>query len=201
MSGPISILEIIGRAHKLLLFYGRSIAALAGKFKGENFHVSRTLHRLRQAAASHTVGSRKTGVPRDPPARKICTPSASFCPIRTSTTSAHTRDAPARSITSTNFKPVLELRDYLRKALAVTDEIEGFSCRPGQEKLDVKHSVTISPSGVALPEFFLQDGQRLVFRSRKTMLAQRRRASRPRPETQTNASGGAPAVIARQARL
>lgn len=75
------------------------------------------------------------------------------------------------------FKSVLELRDYLRKALAVTEEIEGFSCRPGQEPLDVKHSVTISPSGVALPEFFLQDGQRLVFRSRKTMLAQRRRAS------------------------
>jgi hypothetical protein len=39
----------------------------------------------------------------------------------------------------------------------------------------VKHSVTISPSGVALPEFFLEDGQRLVFRSRKTMKAQRRR--------------------------
>jgi hypothetical protein len=75
------------------------------------------------------------------------------------------------------FKSVLELRDYLRKALAVTDEIEGFSCRPGQEQLNVKHSVTISPSGVALPEFFFQDGQRLVFRSRKTMQAQRRRAS------------------------
>ena len=76
-----------------------------------------------------------------------------------------------------DIKPVLELRDYLRKALAVTDEIEGFSCRPGQEPLNVKHSVTISPSGVALPEFFLQDGQRLVFRSRKTMQAQRRRAA------------------------
>ena len=75
------------------------------------------------------------------------------------------------------FKSVLELRDYLRKALTVSEEIEGFSCRPGQEPLNVKHSVTISPSGVALPEFFLQDGQRLVFRSRKTMQAQRRRAS------------------------
>jgi hypothetical protein len=72
------------------------------------------------------------------------------------------------------FKSVLELRDYLRKALAVADEIQGFSCRPGQEQLNIKHSVTISPSGVALPEFFLQDGQRLVFRSRKTMQAQRR---------------------------
>ena len=75
------------------------------------------------------------------------------------------------------LKSVVELRDYLRKALAVTDEIEGFSCRPGQEPLNVKHSVTISPSGVALPEFFLQDGQRLVFRSRKTMQAQRRAAT------------------------
>lgn len=75
------------------------------------------------------------------------------------------------------LKSVLELRDYLRKALAVADEIEGFSCRPGDEQLNVKHSVTISPSGVALPEFFLQDGQRLVFRSRKTMQARRRRAA------------------------
>lgn len=79
------------------------------------------------------------------------------------------------------FKSVLELRDYLRKALTVSEEIEGFSCRPGQEQLNVKHSVTISPSGVALPEFFLQDGQRLVFRSRKTMQAQRRRASEAVP--------------------
>ena len=74
----------------------------------------------------------------------------------------------------------VQLRDYLRKALAVSDEIEGFSCRPGQEELNIRHFVTISPSGVALPEFFLQDGQRLVFRSRKTLLAQRRRATEAR---------------------
>jgi|SRR6266850_6024371 len=73
------------------------------------------------------------------------------------------------------FKSALELRDYLRKALTVTDEIEGFSYRPGQERLNVLHSVTISPGGVALPEFFFQDGQRLLFRSRKTMQAQRQR--------------------------
>jgi len=72
------------------------------------------------------------------------------------------------------FKSALELRDYLRKALAVADEIEGFSYRPGQERLNVLHSVTISPGGVALPEFFFQDGQRLLCRSRKTMQAQRR---------------------------
>jgi len=74
------------------------------------------------------------------------------------------------------IKSALELRDYLRKALTVTDEIEGFSCRPGHADLKVKHSVVISPSGVALPEFFLEDGQRLVFRSRKTMQALRKRA-------------------------
>jgi hypothetical protein len=75
------------------------------------------------------------------------------------------------------FKSALELRDYLRKALTVTDEIEGFSYRPGQERLNVLHSVTISPGGVALPEFFFQDGQRLLFRSRQTMQAQRERAA------------------------
>src|SRR6266404_6023342 len=79
------------------------------------------------------------------------------------------------------FKSALQLRDYLRKALTVTDEIEGFSYRPGQERLNVLHSVTISPGGVALPEFFFQDGQRLVFRSRKTMEAQRQRP--PQVET------------------
>jgi hypothetical protein len=72
------------------------------------------------------------------------------------------------------LQSVVELRDYLRKALTLADEIEGFSCRPGGEQLNVKHSVVISPSGVALPEFFLQDGQRLVFRSRKMMQARRR---------------------------
>jgi hypothetical protein len=76
------------------------------------------------------------------------------------------------------FKSALELRDYLRKALAVAEEIEGFAYRPGQERLNILHSVTISPSGIALPEFFFQDGQRLLFRSRKTMQAQRQRPPR-----------------------
>jgi hypothetical protein len=77
-----------------------------------------------------------------------------------------------------DFKPALQLRDYLRKALAVSKEIEGFACRPDQESLDVKHFVTISPMGVALPEFFFQEGQRLIFQSRKTLLDKRVRASR-----------------------
>ncbi len=77
-----------------------------------------------------------------------------------------------------DFKAAIELRDYLRKALAVTKEIEGFACRPDQENLDVKHFITVSPMGVALPEFFFQEGQRLVFQSRKTLLAKRIRASR-----------------------
>lgn len=76
------------------------------------------------------------------------------------------------------FKSALELRDYLRKALTVVDEIVGFSHRLGKERLNILHSVTISPSGIALPEFFFQDGQRLLFRSRKTMQAQR---GRPAP--------------------
>jgi hypothetical protein len=74
-----------------------------------------------------------------------------------------------------DLKSIVELRDYLRKALTIVDEIEGFSCRPGHNSLNVQHSVTISPSGVALPEFFFQDRHRLLFRSRKTLAAQRRR--------------------------
>jgi len=73
------------------------------------------------------------------------------------------------------LKSAIELRDYLRKALTIVDEIEGFSCRSGHKSLNVLHSVTIAPSGVALPEFFFQDRQRLLFRSRKTLAAQRRR--------------------------
>jgi hypothetical protein len=79
------------------------------------------------------------------------------------------------------IKAAVELRDYLRSALTVTNQIEGFSSRPGQADLNVKHSVTISPSGVALPEFFLEDAQRLVFRSRKTMQAQRQRSLNATP--------------------
>lgn len=72
------------------------------------------------------------------------------------------------------FKSVLELRDYLRGALALADEIEGFACRPGSEKLPVKHSVIASPDGIALPEFFFQDSQRIAIRSRKSLRAARR---------------------------
>lgn len=85
------------------------------------------------------------------------------------------------------LKSAIELRDYLRKALTIVDEIEGFSFRPGHKSLNVLHSVTISPSGVALPEFFFQDGQRLMFRSRKTLAAQRQRPLevKPAPRRQT----------------
>jgi hypothetical protein len=93
-----------------------------------------------------------------------------------------------------DFKSAIELRDYLRKALTIVDEIEGFSCRSGHKSLNVLHSVTISPSGVALPEFFFQDRQRLVFRSRKTLAAQRRRpleakfSSRRQAQSRTRSS-------------
>jgi len=82
-----------------------------------------------------------------------------------------------------DLKSAIELRDYLRKALTIVDEIEGFSCRSGHKSLNVLHSVTISPSGVALPEFFFQDRQHLVFRSRKTLAAQRRRPLEARTST------------------
>ena len=42
----------------------------------------------------------------------------------------------------------------------------------------MKHFVMVTPMGVALPEFFFQEGQRLIFRSRETLLAQRVKASR-----------------------
>lgn len=72
------------------------------------------------------------------------------------------------------FKSVLELRDYLRGALSIADEIEGFACRPGSEKLPVKHSIITSPDGIALPEFFFQDSQRIIIRSKKSLRARRR---------------------------
>ena len=81
------------------------------------------------------------------------------------------------------LKSAIELRDYLRKALTIVDEVEGFSCRPGHKSLNVLHSIIIAPSGVAFPEFFLQDGQRLLFRSRKTLAEQRRRPPEAEPLT------------------
>ena len=72
------------------------------------------------------------------------------------------------------FKSVLELRDYLRGALSTADIIDGFACRPGSEKLPVKHSIITSPDGIALPEFFFQDCQRIMIRSQKSLRAQRR---------------------------
>jgi len=71
------------------------------------------------------------------------------------------------------FKSVLELRDYLRNALSLADELEGFACRPGNAKPSVKHLVTTSPEGIALPEFLFQDSQRLIIRSKKSIRAQR----------------------------
>jgi hypothetical protein len=87
-----------------------------------------------------------------------------------------------------DLKSAIELRDYLRKALTIVDEIEGFSCRSGHKSLNVLHSVTISPSGVALPEFFFQDRQRLLFCSRKTLAAQRRRPLEAKPSARKQSS-------------
>lgn len=71
------------------------------------------------------------------------------------------------------LKSVTELRDYLRHALSLVDELEGFACRPGTARPSIKHSVTTSPGGIALPEFLLQENQQLVIRSRKSLRAQR----------------------------
>src|SRR3979490_2605557 len=43
------------------------------------------------------------------------------------------------------FKSALELRDYLRKALTVVDEIVGFSHRLGKKHLHDLHCGTTSP--------------------------------------------------------
>ncbi len=66
------------------------------------------------------------------------------------------------------YESILQLRDFLRDALASGAEIEAFVCRIGKEEHDVQHALVTSPEGVALPEFFFKDGQFLVIRSRKS---------------------------------
>ena len=66
------------------------------------------------------------------------------------------------------YDSILQLRDYLRNALASGAEIEAFACRIGNEEHDVQHALVTSPEGVALPEFFFKDGQFLVIRSGKS---------------------------------
>ena len=66
------------------------------------------------------------------------------------------------------YESILELRDYLRNALASGAEIEAFVCRKGKEEHDVQHALVTSPEGIALPEFYFKDGQFLVIRSGKS---------------------------------
>ncbi len=63
------------------------------------------------------------------------------------------------------FDAILQLRNYLRGALAVVPEIEAFACRAGREDHDAKHALRISPEGIALPDFLFKDSQFLVIRS------------------------------------
>jgi hypothetical protein len=65
------------------------------------------------------------------------------------------------------YDSILELRDYLRKALEEVEEIEAFACRIGTEEQDVQHALITSPEGIVLPEFFFKDGQFIVIRSGK----------------------------------
>ncbi|MEP6685352.1 MAG: hypothetical protein ABJB22_01130 [Verrucomicrobiota bacterium] len=69
---------------------------------------------------------------------------------------------------------ILQLRDYLREALASGAEIEAFVCRIGREEDDVRHAVVSSPEGIALPGFFFKDGQFLVIQSPHPSRARRK---------------------------
>jgi hypothetical protein len=62
------------------------------------------------------------------------------------------------------YDSILQLRDYLRQALASGAEIETFACRIGNEEHDAQHALVTSPEGIALPEFFFKDGQFLLIR-------------------------------------
>jgi hypothetical protein len=66
------------------------------------------------------------------------------------------------------YDSIIQLRNYLRSALASGAEIEAFVCRIGKEEQDVQHALVTSPEGIALPEFFFKDGQFLVIRSGKS---------------------------------
>jgi hypothetical protein len=56
----------------------------------------------------------------------------------------------------------LELRKYLRNALICVTEVEMFSCQIGAEEQETQHTLTTSPDGIALAEFFFKDGHYLV---------------------------------------
>jgi len=60
------------------------------------------------------------------------------------------------------YESILQLRDYLRGALASGAEIELFACRVGNERKAMQHALVTTPDGIALPEFFFKDGQFLI---------------------------------------
>jgi hypothetical protein len=66
------------------------------------------------------------------------------------------------------YESILQLRDYLRGALASGAEIEAFACRVGNERKSMQHALVTTPDGIALPEFFFKDGQFLIIRLGKS---------------------------------
>lgn len=60
------------------------------------------------------------------------------------------------------YDSILELRKYLRNALICVTEVEMFSCQIGAEEQEIQHTLTTSPDGIALAEFFFKDGHYLV---------------------------------------
>jgi hypothetical protein len=63
------------------------------------------------------------------------------------------------------YDSIAELRNYLRNALLCVSEVEVFACHVGAEEQETQHSLTTSPEGIALAEFFFKDGQYLAIRS------------------------------------
>ena len=62
---------------------------------------------------------------------------------------------------------IVELRNYLRNALICVSEVEMFACQIGAEEQETQHTLTTSPDGIALAEFYFKDGQYLVISSGK----------------------------------
>ena len=62
---------------------------------------------------------------------------------------------------------IIELRNYLRNALICVNEVEMFSCQTGAEGQDRRHAMKTSPEGIALADFFFQDGQHVLISAGK----------------------------------
>jgi hypothetical protein len=75
-------------------------------------------------------------------------------------------------------RAILELRNYLRTALEVVDQLEGFVCRVGCEAAEAQHWQITSPEGVALADFYFREAQYLVIQRSGTGNASSQRVER-----------------------